>query len=255
MREPAPPPEPELARLRAELEASQRQLAVAKAGLADYAYTVSHDLRASLRHITAYVGLLREELGAAPGAELASYLDIVTKASQLMGRQIDGLTRWSQLDRVELLPAAQDLNQLIAQARQALGAEAVGRQIEWQVATDFPRVRGDATLLRELLSHLLSNALKFTRTRPQAVIEVGWQQPAEEGCLVFVRDNGVGFNRRPQDKLFQVFQRLHSSTEFEGLGLGLALARKIVVLHGGSIRVEGAPDAGCRISFSLPLAH
>ena len=254
MSEAAQPPDPERAQLRVELEKSQRQLAAAKAGLADYAYTVSHDLRANLRHITAYVGLMREELGDTPGAELASYLDIVTNAAQLMGRQIDGLIRWSQLDRVELLETTLDLQTLIAEVRQSLAGEAAGRQIDWQVATDFPTLRGDGTLLRELLSHLLSNALKFTRTRPQAVIQVGWQQPSEGGCLVFVRDNGVGFNRRQRDKLFQVFQRLHSSHEFEGLGLGLALARKIVALHGGSIRVEGEPDAGCQISFTLPLS-
>jgi light-regulated signal transduction histidine kinase (bacteriophytochrome) len=254
MSEPAQPHDMELVRLRAELETTQRQLAAAKAGLADYAYTVSHDLRANLRHITAYVGLMREELGDAPGAELASHLDTVTKASQLMGRQIDGLIRWSQLDRVELLEATLDLQVLIAEVRHSLAAEAAGRQIEWQVAADFPQLCGDGVLLRELLSHLLSNALKFTRTRPQAVIQVGWQQPAEGLCLVFVRDNGVGFNRRQRDKLFHVFQRLHSGNEFEGLGLGLALARKIVALHGGSIRVEGEPDAGCQISFTLPLA-
>lgn len=254
MSEPAPPPDPELDRLRVELEIAQRQLAAAKAGLADYAYTVSHDLRANLRHITAYVGLMREELADAPGAELASYLDIVTNASQLMGRQIDGLIQWSQLDRVVLVETALDMPTLIAEARQSLAAQAAGRQIDWQVAADFPRLHGDDILLRELLTHLLSNALKFTRTRPQAVIQVGWQQAAEGSCLVFVRDNGVGFNRRQRDKLFQVFQRLHSGSEYEGLGLGLALARKIVVLHGGSIHVEGEPDAGCQISFTLPLS-
>jgi len=254
MSESAQPHDPDAARLRIELETAQRQLATAKAGLADYAYTVSHDLRANLRHITAYIGLVREELGDSPNAELVSHLDTVTKASQLMGRQIDGLIRWSQLDRVVLLEDTLDLQALIAEVRHSLEDEASGRQIDWQVAADFPHLRGDGVLLRELLNHLLSNALKFTRTRPQAVIQVGWQQPDEGSCLVFVRDNGVGFNRRQHDKLFQVFQRLHSSHEFEGLGLGLALARKIVALHGGSIRVEGEPDAGCQISFTLPLA-
>lgn len=255
MSEPVQPQDPEVTRLRAELQAAQRHLAAAQAGLADYAYSVSHDLRANLRHITAYVGLIREELAHAPGTEVVSYLDTVTNSARLMGRQIDGLVRWSQLDRVVLQETRLDLPALIAEVRRSLAGEATDRQIDWQVAADFPAVHGDGALFRELLSHLLSNALKFTRPRPQAVIQVGWQQQAADGhCLVFVRDNGVGFNRREQDKLFQVFQRLHSSHEFEGLGLGLALARKIVALHGGSIRVEGAPDAGCQISFTLPLA-
>lgn len=252
MSEAVQPTESDLPRLRVELELSQRQLAAAKAGLADYAYTVSHDLRANLRHITAYVELVREELGDSPGAELATYLDTVTNAAQLMGRQIDGLTRWSQLDRVELVETTLDMQALIDEARRALEGEAEDRQILWQVAQDFPALHGDGALLRELLGLLLSNALKFTRTRAQAVIQIGWQRPEEGGCLVFVRDNGVGFNRRQRDKLFHVFQRLHSGNEFEGLGLGLALARKIVALHGGSIRVEGEPDAGCQISFTLP---
>jgi two-component system OmpR family sensor kinase len=255
MSEPEQPHGQELYRLRVELELAQRQLASAQAGLADYAYSVSHDLRANLRHITAYVGLIREELPDSPGTELASHLDIVTNAARLMGRQIDGLMRWSQLDRVSLDETTLDLQALIEEVRHSMASETAGRHIDWQVATDFPPLLGDGLLMRELFSHLLSNALKFTRPRPQAVIQVGWQQPAEAGrCRVFVRDNGVGFNRRPGDKLFHVFQRLHSSHEFEGLGLGLALARKIVALHDGSIRVEGEPDAGCQISFTLALA-
>jgi two-component system OmpR family sensor kinase len=251
--QPEQPQEPELDRLRAELEMTHVQLAAAQAGLADYAYSVSHDLRANLRHITAYVGLIREELGDTANSEVANFLNIVTNSSFLMARQIDGLVRWSQLDRVMLDEAALDLHALIEEVRQSMQSEMSGRQVDWQIAADFPALRGDGILLRELFRHLLSNALKFTRTRPKAVIQVGWQPPADGRCQVFVRDNGVGFNRRQRDKLFHVFQRLHSSQEFEGLGLGLALARKIVALHDGTIRVEGEPDAGCQISFTLAL--
>jgi light-regulated signal transduction histidine kinase (bacteriophytochrome) len=250
------PPNAELARLRAELEATQQQLAAAQSGLADYAYSVSHDLRANLRHITSYVALVREELAEPSNAQLASYMDVVTTAAKGMGQQIDALMRWSQLDRVVLLKTPVNLPALIDEVRQALAGEAAGRQIDWQVATDFPSLRVDGALVRELFIHLLSNALKFTRPRPRAVIEVGWQASTEAGyCLVSIRDNGVGFNQRERDKMFRVFQRLHSHSEFEGLGMGLALASKIVTLHGGSIRVEGEPDAGCQISFTLPLAN
>jgi light-regulated signal transduction histidine kinase (bacteriophytochrome) len=248
-------PDTELARLRAELESTRRQLSTAQAGLADYAYSVSHDLRANLRHITSYVALVREELPQASSADVKAYLDIVTTAAKLMGRQIDALMRWSQLDRATLMETPVNLPALVAEVCQALAGEAAGRQIEWQVAADFPSLRGDVGLLRELFIHLLSNALKFTRPREKAVIEVGWRPSEEKGrCVVVVRDNGVGFNRREQDKMFRVFQRLHSGNEFEGLGMGLALARKIVALHDGNIQVEGEPDAGCQVSFTLQLS-
>lgn len=247
---PASPQEQELARLRSELQA-------ARDALGDFAYVVSHDLRANLRHITAYAGLVREEFedgGDTLPAEALSYLETVTNAARLMGRQIDGLMAWSQLDRIELDPVPLDLSVLVAEAREALAPEAAGRQIDWRVAADVPPLRGDAALVRQLLGHLLSNALKFTRPRARADIEIGWQ-PAEAGrCALYLRDNGVGFNPRLQDKLFHVFQRLHSASEFEGLGLGLALARKIVERHGGRIEAEGTLDAGCCIRFTLPLA-
>ncbi len=247
MSAPATPQEQELARLRAELQA-------ARDALGDFAYVVSHDLRANLRHITAYAALVREELGSAPVDEVNGYLETVTNAAKLMGRQIDGLMSWSQLDRVEMASLTLDVRALIDEARQSLAAEADGRQVDWQVAADFPPLRGDATLVRQLFGHLLSNALKFTRPRVQATVAVGWQ-PAEDGwCVLSVRDNGVGFNPAQRGKLFHVFQRLHGAAEFEGLGLGLALARKIVERHGGRIEAEGAPDAGCCIRFTLPLA-
>lgn len=259
--EPSSVQEQELARLRAELAATQQQLAAAQAALGDFAYTVSHDLRANLRHITAYGGLVREELGAAAGAEVASYLDIVTNAARLMGRQIDGLMAWSQLDRAELHAAALDLPELIGEARRLLAAELAGRAIEWRIAADLPAVRGDAVLLRQLLLHLLSNAVKFTRRSEAAVVEIGGQPAgAEDGaaggwCELYVRDNGVGFDPLWQHRLFHVFQRLHPAGEFEGLGLGLALAGKIVARHGGRIRAEGTLGAGCCVRFTLPSAQ
>jgi light-regulated signal transduction histidine kinase (bacteriophytochrome) len=249
--------------LRAELQAAQRarqqlerQLAAARTGLEDFSYSVSHDLRAKLRHITAYLGLLREEFGGALPADAAGYLDTASQAAQGLSRQIDALMSLSKLDRSPLEAAVLDPNELITQLHAALAEQTADRQIQWQVARDFPALRVDALMLRQLLEHLLSNALKFTRPRAVAQIELGWQAASEGGsCTLFVRDNGVGFNPRQQERLFRVFQRLHSEAEFEGLGLGLALARRIVERHGGGIRAEGAPDAGCCISFSLPLAQ
>jgi signal transduction histidine kinase len=241
------PSDAELERLRAELQA-------ARAALGEFAYVVSHDLRAPLRHILAYGELLREELGDRLAGEPAEFLDTMTQAAQLMGRQMDGLKEWSQLDRAELQLTAVDSAALLAELRLRLAAEAGPRQIDWQFQDGLPALRGDPALLRQLFSHLLSNALKFTRPRPTAVVQVGWLAVAPGQVEIFVRDNGVGYNPGQQDKLFHVFQRLHGARQFEGLGLGLALAHKIVQRHGGAIRIEGAPDQGCRASVTLPCA-
>lgn len=245
------PTEQEVQKLREELQAT-------RAALGDFAYAVSHDLRANLRHITSYAAMLREEVGPALGSEAVSYLETVANAARLMGGQIDGLMVWSQLDRVALQPMALDASVLIDEARMSLTVTAAGHSVQWQVAPDMPRLQGDAALLRQLFTHLFSNALKFSRTRPTSVIEIG-VQPAPDSAAgrqttITVRDNGVGYNPAQQDKLFHVFQRLHSASQYEGLGLGLALSRKIVERHGGSIRIEAAPDAGCCVSVSLPLA-
>jgi two-component system OmpR family sensor kinase len=264
MTDPASSQEPaqELARVRAELQASEqareqleRQLAAARAGLADFAYTVSHDLRASLRHIRAYTELVCEELGQSVDAGVMSYLDTVTNSARLMGQQIDALMALSQLDRVSPQIETLDVREPLARARIALEGEATGRTIDWQLAEDFPTVLADAAMLQQIWSQLLSNALKFTGPRAQAEIRVGWQPlPGARHCSLFVQDNGVGFDPKQQDKLFQVFRRLHSASEFEGMGMGLALTRKLVERLGGEVRAEGALDAGCRVSFSLPLA-
>jgi len=143
---------------------------------------------------------MREELADAPGAELASYLDIVTNAAQLMGRQIDGLIQWSQLDRVVLVETALDMPALIAEARQSLAAQAAGRQIDWQVAADFPRLHGDGIFAERTFDPFVVECAEVHANPPAGRDPGGWQQAAEGSCLLFVRDNGVGFNRRQRDK-------------------------------------------------------
>lgn len=239
--------ETEIEQLRAELQA-------ARAALGEFAYVVSHDLRAPLRHILAYSQLLREELGDRLAAEPAQFLDTLTQAAQLMGRQIDGLKEWSQLDRVDLQRTTVDSAALLAELRLCLAAEPGSRQIDWRFHEALPALDGDSALLRQLFSQLLSNALKFTRSRATAVIEVAWAAAAPGQVEISVRDNGVGYNPAQQDQLLRVFQRLHPASQFEGLGLGLALAHKIAQRHGGTLRIEGAPDAGCCVRVTLPLA-
>jgi light-regulated signal transduction histidine kinase (bacteriophytochrome) len=136
-----------------------------------------------------------------------------------------------------------------------LAQEASGRQIEWQVADDFPALQGDAAMVQEVWTHLLSNAIKFTRPRAVARIQIGWQAEPDTGhCALFVKDNGVGFrwSATAHEQMFGVFRRLHSASEFDGLGLGLALARKLVERHGGAMAAEGGLDAGCLVRFTLP---
>lgn len=239
-----PTPEQEVERLRAELQD-------ARAALGDFAYAVSHDLRASLRHIMSYASLLREEMGPVLPGEAAAYLETIQGASRNLGQQIDGLMAWSQLDRTELQVQELAPALLIAEAQAQLAEQCAGRRIEWRIQEGLPLLFGDAALLRQLFVHLLSNAVKFTRGRETAEISVQAELVPEGWVTWTVTDNGVGFDPVRQHKLFHVFQRLHGSSQFEGLGLGLALAHKIVGRHGGSIRAEGLPGAGCRVSFTL----
>jgi light-regulated signal transduction histidine kinase (bacteriophytochrome) len=231
----------------------QAELAQARAGMEAFTYAVAHDLRAHLRHITAYSGLLREELGAGLNADATQYMDTVTQAARLLGQQMEGLVALSKLDRITPKKVPLDQSALITQALAKLAHESAGRQIDWQVADDFPQLQGDATMVQQVWSHLLSNAIKFTRPRDKAVIQIGWQvQPVTGHCAFFVQDNGVGFNVPTPDQMFGVFRRLHPASEFEGLGLGLALARKLVERHKGEIWAQSERDAGCLIRFTLP---
>jgi light-regulated signal transduction histidine kinase (bacteriophytochrome) len=241
----------------AQLAQAQAELTHARATLEAFSHAVSHDLRAHLRHITAYSGLLREELGAGMSSDATHFLDTVTQAARLLGQQMEGLVALSKLDRTQPKKVALDQPVLIALAQASLAQEAAGRQIDWQVADDFPVLHGDAAMVQQVWQHVLSNALKFTRPRAVARIQIGWQTEPHTGhCALFVKDNGVGFrvSATAHEQIFGVFRRLHSASEFEGLGLGLALARKLVERHAGSMAAEGGLDAGCVVRFSWPQA-
>ena len=234
-------------------ERLQRELAQARAALEDFTYSVSHDLRASLRHVNAYVQIIQEDLSEQGNPALLGYLGTVTQAAQQMARQIDGLTELSRLTRLDLHCTPVAVEPLLREVCAELALTLSGRVVDWQLAPDFPALQCDATLLRQLLLHLLSNALKFSAARPVAEIQVTWQMADNGQCAITVADNGAGFNPQYKDKLFHVFQRLHGAREFDGLGMGLALTRKIVERHGGAVWANATPDAGARISFTLPL--
>ena len=238
-----------------ENERLQRELLQTRAALEDFTSSVSHDLRASLRHVSAYVQIVREELGEQTQAALLAHMDTVSHAARQMGRQIDGLMELSRLARVELQPVVVETGPLVRDVCAELAPSFAGRVLEWRVAPDLPALQGDAALIRQVLMHLLSNAIKFTGPRALAEIEIRWQAHASGLCALTVKDNGVGFNPQYASKLFHAFARLHSAREFEGLGMGLVQSRKIVERHGGVVWAESTPGEGCSVSFTLPPAQ
>ena len=243
----------------AHIAALQAELQAMRAEMQDFTYTVSHDLRASLRHILAYAELVQEDAGDQMDAEVRAHLDTISSAARHMGVLMDGLMELSRLATVSMHCVPVELGSLVHEVCAVLRANQAERDIEWRIAQDFPLVQADGDLLRQALQHVMGNALKFTKPRPQAVVELGWERAADgaehsasQQVTLFVRDNGVGFNPAMQAKLFRVFQRLHSPRQFEGVGIGLALTRKIVERHGGAVAAEGAVDGGCCVRLQLP---
>jgi light-regulated signal transduction histidine kinase (bacteriophytochrome) len=170
-----------------------------------------------------------------------------------MSQLIDGLLAFSRLGRAAMNPVPVDMNGLVATVVNQIAHDTEGRVVDWLVAPDLPVVQGDALLLREVWTNLLGNAFKYTRPRERAIIDVSWQIDPLLGYTFAVRDNGVGFDSKYSQKLFGVFQRLHRATEFEGTGIGLALTRRIVERHGGTIWAESRLGEGSVFHFSLPI--
>jgi PAS domain S-box-containing protein len=226
------------------------ELEVANQELEAFAYSVSHDLRAPLRHMDGFVGLLRKNSAKKLDEQGEHYMTTIADAAKRMGALIDDLLSFSRMGRGTIKTKPVDLGVLVREAIKECEPDAHGRSVNWHV-TALPRVMGDRAMLRIVFVNLLSNALKFTRSRQQAEIEIGWMTDQQGAAVIFVRDNGVGFEMAYADKLFGVFQRLHRSDEFEGTGIGLANVRRIITRHGGRIWAQGELELGATFYFTL----
>jgi PAS domain S-box-containing protein len=225
------------------------QLEVANQELEAFSYSVSHDLRAPLRHISGFSKILVEEFGATLDPRAQHYLERIQSGTQKMGLLVDELLNLARVGRHVLRSQPALLNSIVAEVIAMLQPDGAGRQVEWIVA-DLPAVECDQVLVKQIFQNLLANALKFTRPRARAVIEVSHKEA--DGQLVFmVRDNGVGFNMKYVEKLFGVFQRLHSTDEFEGTGIGLVTVQRIVHKHKGRVWAEAELDKGAAFYFTL----
>jgi signal transduction histidine kinase len=228
----------------AELAASNKELEA-------FAYSVSHDLRAPLRHIDGFMKLLQKNAGTALDEQGRHYMNAISQAARKMGLLIDDLLSFSRMGRHAMSFQQVEIGPLVRDVIGELAPDAAGRNIAWRIG-ELPVVGGDAAMLRLVLDNLIANALKFTRPRQEAHIEIGSLPGQNAHAVIFVRDNGVGFDMTYADKLFGVFQRLHRAEGFEGTGIGLASVRRIIARHGGRTWAEGKVDQGATFYFSLP---
>jgi len=242
--------EAEIFRSSQEIQAANGKLQTANKELEAFSYSVSHDLRAPLRHVDGFVDLLRKQSAEKLDERSRRYLDIIADSARRMGALIDDLLIFSRMSRMDLRRAKVASESLVHEVWDAQQEEIRGRRVVWKMDS-LPQIEADAAMIRQVWANLIGNAVKYSRTRDPAEIEIGCN---EEKCefVFFVRDNGVGFDMQYVDKLFGVFQRLHRSDEFEGTGIGLANVRRIVSRHGGRTWAEGKVGGGATFFFSLP---
>jgi signal transduction histidine kinase len=235
-----------------ELRRRLDELAAANTELEAFSYSVSHDLRAPLRHIAGFAALLEKRAADRLDSESMRYLQTIAASAARMGRLVDDLLAFSKMGRADMLRKEVNLNDLVRDVVQEVAHETGGREIQWNTHS-LPAVVGDRMMLRLAFANLVSNAVKYTATRPVAEIEIGSKPSSNGERVVFVRDNGVGFDMAYAHKLFGVFQRLHGADEFEGTGIGLANVRRIIQRHGGKTWAESEVNKGATFFLSLPV--
>jgi signal transduction histidine kinase len=250
--------------VRSSSEAEQRiaaleaELAAARAEMQAFTATVSHDLRAPLRHITSFAQLLQEEAGPGLGAEAQEVLGHITGSAKHLAQMLDALLALSRVGTAPVHLQRVDLNELLAALVQervrSLQTRQPERTVRWALASDLPAVQADAALLSAALGQVLDNALKFTARRADAAIDISAQVDSTGAVRCTVRDNGVGFQPELAAKLCQPFIRLHSSSQFAGLGMGLALARKSLARMSAEVSISAVPEDGCSVTVVLPAA-
>ena len=237
------------------IAALQAELVTQRAEMQALMATVSHDLRAPLRHIVSYAQLVQEDAGPLLNAEVQGFLATMTESARHMGRLLDGVGALAELGTAPINLAPVALQALVAELVAQLSAQHPTRTLAWHIAPDLPTVQADAALLRQALRHVLDNAIKFTAPRDTAVITIRTVEndaASPSTAALQVCDNGVGYNPAQQGALFQVFGRLHTARQFEGTGMGLALIAKALQRMGGTVTSEGVLDGGCCVTLRLP---
>ena len=237
-----------------EIKKANAQLEAANEELEAFSYSVSHDLRAPLRHIDGFADLLGKHASGDIDEKGHRYLRTISESAKQMGRLIDDLLVFSRMGRTEMHGTTVNLEQLVKEVVSDFRPDTEGRKIAWTIGA-LPEVYGDLSLLRQVMANLIGNAVKYTSLREEAKIEIGSRNGASDETVVFVRDNGAGFDMQYAHKLFGVFQRLHSANEFEGTGIGLANVQRIITRHRGRTWAEGKVDEGATFNFSLPHAQ
>jgi len=237
--------------LNQELTKRSTDLLATNKELEAFAYSISHDLRAPLRHMVGFTELLQKNSSSLLDEKGRRYMMMILESAKRMGTLIDDLLAFSRIGRAETRETMVSLDQLVKEVQNEVSSDTEGRNVRWKIEP-LPDLNGDRSMLKLVLVNLISNAVKFTRTRPQPQIEIGCTEKRNGGVVVFVRDNGVGFDMKYVNKLFGVFQRLHRAEEFEGTGIGLATVQRIIHRHGGQVWAEGQVGSGATFYLSLP---
>jgi light-regulated signal transduction histidine kinase (bacteriophytochrome) len=229
----------------------QEALQAASREIDSLTYSIAHDLRTPLLHIDGFAQLLQTSTGAVLDHENRDHLERIIAATRAMSEQIGALVEYSRVNSAELIVSEVDLEDVLNEALELLRPWSNGRSIQWQ-RTRLPTVRGDENLLRQVFVNLVSNAVKYTRPRDPAVIEIGTRVERARELILFVRDNGVGFDLKYASKLFSPFQRMHAADAFRGIGMGLAKVRRIAARHGGRVWADAEVGRGATFFFALP---